>query len=146
MGGGPTEDIESQTVEDHTNHQHQAVAHLQQGGASPSFTTQTSSPSYFNPLLSHMTFSAPPKSSNNSVVNTLTNKLKSHHERDPHSVEVLVQLHIQVGQPVQVWRTPPLVPGGAVSGVWSQEGQEGLSGGSGADVGRKNLHWLEKDD
>lgn len=32
MGGGPAEDIESQTVEDHTDHQHQTVTHLQQGG------------------------------------------------------------------------------------------------------------------
>lgn len=27
--GGSTEDVESQTVEDHTDHQHQAVTHLQ---------------------------------------------------------------------------------------------------------------------
>lgn len=31
VGGGSTEDIESQTVEDYTDHQHQTVTHLQQG-------------------------------------------------------------------------------------------------------------------
>lgn len=32
VGGGPAEDVESQTVEDHTDHQHQTVTHLQQEG------------------------------------------------------------------------------------------------------------------
>lgn len=31
VGGGPAEDIESQAVEDHTDHQHKTVTHLQQG-------------------------------------------------------------------------------------------------------------------
>lgn len=34
-GGGPTEDVERQTVEDHTDHQHQTVTHLQQGMMGP---------------------------------------------------------------------------------------------------------------
>ena len=32
MAGGPAEDVESQTVEDHTDHQHQTVTHLRQEG------------------------------------------------------------------------------------------------------------------
>jgi len=42
---------------------------------------------------------------------------------------------------MQVRRPPPLVPGAAVSGV---RGQEGPSGGGGADVAKKALHWLER--
>lgn len=44
---------------------------------------------------------------------------------------------------MQVRWPPPLVPGAAVARVRGQEGQEGLSGGGGADVGVKALHWLK---
>lgn len=45
---------------------------------------------------------------------------------------------------MQVWCAPLLVPGAAVCWVRDQEGQEGLSGGGGADVGEKALHWLKR--
>lgn len=65
--------------------------------------------------------------------------MSSHHQGDPHSVEVLVQLHIQVGYPVQVGRPPLLVPGTAVHRSRGQVGWEGLLGG--ANVGDEALHW-----
>lgn len=124
VGGGPTEDIESQAVEDHTDHQHKTVTHLQQGqiGHQWSFRSRwvTGLLKSFRLFLVEMTV---------------------YHERDPYCVKVLVKLHIQVGDPVQVWWTPALVPGATVDWV---RGQEGLSGR--ADVGEKALHWWVNND
>lgn len=38
MGGASAEDVEGQAVEDHADHQHHAVTHLQRGGGDREFS------------------------------------------------------------------------------------------------------------